>query len=64
MGQSSDGLHFDGVTLIESVVEYTGGVDDLPTRVLVVSVSHEQVLGGEGVGLHINLGVRHIVNKG
>lgn len=64
MSQSSDSLHFDGVTLIEGVVQHSGGIDNLPTRVLVVGVTNEQVLSCEGVRLHVHVRVSHIVNKG
>lgn len=63
MGQSSDSLHFDSVSLVKSVVENTRGIDDLPTRVLVVCVTHKQVLRRESVGLHVHLCICYIVNK-
>lgn len=49
MGEGGDGLHLDGVHLLEGVVQDTGCVDDLPSEVLVVHVSDEERLGGEGV---------------
>ena len=38
-------------------------VDDLPTQVLVVGVPHEERLGGEGVGLHLDVGARYLVDE-
>ena len=64
MRQSRDSLHLDSVALIEWVVQNTWRVDYLPARVLVVAVTHEQVLGGEGIRLHINVGIGDIVDEG
>ena len=63
MSQCSDGLHLNGVTLIERVVEDTWRVDDLPAGVLVVSVAHEEVLCSEGVWLHVHIGVGNIIDE-
>ena len=49
MSESGDGLHLDGVHLLERVIQDTGSVDDLPSEVLVVHVSDEERFGGEGV---------------
>lgn len=49
MGESGDGLHLDGVHLLERVVKDTRGVDDLPSKVLVVHVSDEERFGGERI---------------
>lgn len=51
MGEGRNGLHFNGVHLLERVVENTGGIDDLVTEVLVVEMADEQALGGESIGL-------------
>mmetsp|Transcript_7346 Transcript_7346/g.8827 ORF Transcript_7346/g.8827 Transcript_7346/m.8827 type:complete len:333 (-) Transcript_7346:321-1319(-) len=64
MGQGSDGLHLNSVSLVERVVQNTWRVDDLPARVLVVGVTHEQVLRRESVRLHVHVGIRDIVDKG
>ena len=53
VGQGRDGLHLDGVALLEGVVEDAGGVDDLPPQVAVVAVADEEGLGGEGIGLDV-----------
>ena len=53
VGQGRDGLHLDGVALLEGVVEDAGGVDDLPPQVAVVAVADEERFGGEGVGLDV-----------
>ena len=58
-----DGLHLDGVALLERVVEYAGRVDHLPAQVLVVGVTDVERLGGERVGLHLDVGERDLVEK-
>lgn len=63
MGQGSDSLHFNSVSLIERVVKHSRSIKDLPTSIFVISVSHEQVLGGESVGLDINVGVTDVVDE-
>lgn len=47
--KSSDGLHFNGVHLLERVVKNTRGINDLPSEVLVVHMTDEQGFGGESV---------------
>ena len=63
MGQGSDGLHLDGVPLFQWMVKDTRSVNNLPTQVLVVSVTHVQRLGGEGVGLNFNIGSGDLVDE-
>lgn len=63
MCKSCDGLHFDGIALVKRMVENTWRIDDLPAGVLVVGVTHEQVLSREGVWLHVHVRIRDIVNE-
>ena len=56
-------LHLDGVALLERVVEDARRVDDLPPQILVVGVAHEERLGGEGVGLHLDVRARYLVDE-
>ena len=63
MSQGSDRLHFNRVSLVERVVQDAWRVDHLPSCVLVVRMTHKQVLSCEGVRLHINIGVGNIVDK-
>lgn len=56
MGNGSDTLHLDGVHLLERVVENTGGIDGLEAQILVVEVTDEEGLGGESVGLDVDVG--------
>lgn len=63
MGKSCNGLHLNGVTLIEWVIKNTWRVNDLPARVLVVGVTNEQVLCRESVWLNVNVSVRDIVDE-
>lgn len=64
MSKSCDTLHFDSVTFIEGVIEHSWGIDDLPSGVLVVGVTYEQGLGGESVGLDIDVGISNVVHEG
>lgn len=63
MSQCSDTLHFNGVHLVERVVQDTGGIDDLPSEVLVVEMAHEEGFGGEGVRLNIHICSSDLVHK-
>eukprot|EP00962_Isochrysis_galbana_P021975 scaffold6512_cov132-Isochrysis_galbana.AAC.3 len=63
VGERGDGLHLDGVALLERLVQHARRVDDLPAQVLVVHVAHEERLCGEGVRLHVNVCARHAVHE-
>jgi hypothetical protein len=63
MGQSSNSLHFNSVSLVERVVQDSGSINYLPASVFIVGVTNEKVLSGESVGLDINVSVRHIVDE-
>jgi hypothetical protein len=63
MSESGDGLHLDGVHLLEGVVENSGSVDNLPAEVLVVHVSNEERLGGKGVRLNVDVGAGDLVDE-
>lgn len=64
MSESGNRLHLNGVHLLERVVEDSGRVDDLPPEVLVVHVADEERLGGEGVGLDVDIGASDLVHEG
>mmetsp|Transcript_38497 Transcript_38497/g.85933 ORF Transcript_38497/g.85933 Transcript_38497/m.85933 type:complete len:380 (+) Transcript_38497:508-1647(+) len=64
VGESGDGLHLDGVALVQGVVEDAGRVDHLPPQVPVVHVPHVQRLGREGVRLHLHVRAGHLVHEG
>ena len=49
MSKSGDSLHFDGIPLVQRVVEDAGRVDDLPARVLVIGMTNEQTLSRERI---------------
>lgn len=49
MRQSRDGLHLNRVHLLERVIQDTGGVYDLPSKVFVVHMSDKERFSGEGV---------------
>ncbi len=42
MSQGGDGLHLDGVALLQGMVKDSGRVDDLPAQILVVGVADVQ----------------------
>jgi hypothetical protein len=63
VGERRDGLHLDGVSVLKRVVEDTWGVDDLPATVLVVSVTDKERLGGEGVGLDLDISASELVHE-
>ena len=63
MGESSNWLPFNGVSLFELVIENAGRIDDLPFEILVVHVSDVERLGGEGVRLHLNICPRQQVDE-
>ena len=63
MNKGSDGLHFNGVSSVEAVVENTWGINDLPTGVVVVEVTQVKILSGESVWLNVNISLSHIVHQ-
>lgn len=63
MSERRDTLHLNGVHLIQRVVKNTGGVDDLPSKVLIVEVTHKKRLCGESVRLHIDVGSGDFVHE-
>lgn len=63
VGQSSDGLHLDCIHLFELVVQDARGVDDLEPETVVVGVADVEGLGGEGVGLHLHVGLADGVDE-
>merc|ERR1719219_3113124 len=63
MGEGSYGLHLNSVPVLQRVVQDTGGVNHLPPQIFVVRVSDVQTLGGEGVGLHLHISSRDLVDE-
>mmetsp|Transcript_24732 Transcript_24732/g.17427 ORF Transcript_24732/g.17427 Transcript_24732/m.17427 type:complete len:200 (+) Transcript_24732:897-1496(+) len=63
MSKSGNSLHFNSVSLVQSVIEDTWGIEYLPSSILVVGVTHKEVLCCESVRLNINIGIGQIVNK-
>ena len=63
MCQGGDGLHLDGVSLLQGVVEDPGCVHHLPAQVPIVQVTHKQRLCREGVRLHFHVGARDLVDE-
>ena len=63
MGECGDGLHFDRVSLIQRMIQNTGRINNLPTRIFIIRMTHEQALRRKSIGLHINIGISHIINQ-
>lgn len=63
MGESSDWLPFNGVSLFELVIENTRSIDNLPFEILVVHVSNVERFGGERVRLDLNICSRQQVDE-
>ena len=63
MSQGSNGLHLNGVPLFQGMVKDAGCVNNLPTQVLVVGMTHVQGLGSEGIGLDFNIGSGDFVDE-
>lgn len=53
MCQCSDTLHFNGVHLLEWVIENTRGIHNLPAEILVVHVPDEERFSGECIRLNV-----------
>lgn len=64
MSQSSDTLHLDRVHLLQGMVQHSRGVNDLPSKVLVVHVSNKETLGRESVRLNVDVGSGYFVDEG
>jgi len=64
MRESGDTLHLNRVHFLERVIEDTGGIDDLPSQVLVVEVTNEKRLGGKGVRLYVYVRTSDLVDEG
>ena len=45
------------------MIQYTWSINNLPSAILVVSVSYEQTLSGECIWLHIHIGIGDIVHE-
>ena len=63
MCEGSDGLHLDGVPLLQRMVQNSGGVNHLPPQVLVVCVTDVQRLGRECVRLDLDIGASDFVDE-
>lgn len=63
MGNGGNRLHFNCVHLFKRMVQDTGSVDGLKSQHLVVKVTDEQTLGGEGVWLNVDVGTRNVLEE-
>ena len=63
MGEGCHWLHLDCVHFFELVVKNSRGIDDLVPEVAVLGVADVEGLGGEGVGLDLNVGFAEAVDE-
>ena len=63
MGQGSNGLHFNGVTIFERVIQNSWGVHHLPTQVAMISMPDKERLGRESVRLDFNICPSDLVDE-
>ena len=63
MGDGGDGLHLDGIHLLERVVEDSRGVNGLESEVFVVEVADEQALGRERIRLYVDVRSRNALQE-
>lgn len=64
MSQGSDSLHLNCVAFVKGMVQNSGRVKHLPASVFVIAVTNKQILSGESIRLHINVGLGDIVDEG
>ena len=63
MRQRRDGLHLNRVTLIKRMVKDAWRIDHLPACILIVSVTDEEVLRCERIGLDIDIRICNIIDE-
>ena len=63
MRQSGDGLHLDGVHLVQRMIKHTGRINNLPSQILVVHVTDKKRFCSEGIRLHIDVGSSDFVEE-
>merc|ERR1719265_1260804 len=64
MSEGCNGCHFNGIPLLQGMIQNSGGVNHLPATVLKVHVADKETLCRKGVGLHINVCLSHDVHEG
>jgi hypothetical protein len=63
VGEGGDGLHLDDVHVLDVVIQDTRGINNLPSKVLVIGVSDVQSLGRERVRRRLHIGSGNLVHK-
>ena len=63
MSQSSNGLHFDRISLSEGSVQDTRGVNTLNSHILKISVAHIKILSGKRHRRNLNIGPSEFIDK-
>lgn len=64
MCQCRNTLHLDRIHLLQRVVQNPGRIDHLPPQVLVIEMADEERLGGERIGLDVDVGTGDFVDEG
>ena len=64
MSEGGNTLHLDRVHLLQGMIQHSRGIDNLPSEVLVVHVTDKERLGGESVGLNVDIRSSDLVDKG
>ena len=63
VSNGGDRLHFNSVHLLQRMVENSRRINGLEPQVFVVKVTDEQTLGGESIGLYIDIGTGDAAQK-
>mmetsp|Transcript_25357 Transcript_25357/g.59748 ORF Transcript_25357/g.59748 Transcript_25357/m.59748 type:complete len:390 (+) Transcript_25357:1345-2514(+) len=63
VGKSNNGLHFNGVSLFQGMIQDSRRIDNLPAQVLVVAVTNKQRFGGKGIRLDIDVATGDFVHE-
>jgi hypothetical protein len=63
MGNSANGLMFDGIHLLERVIQNPWGIDCLKSQHFVVEVPNEERFGRERVWLDVDIGPGDVLEE-
>mmetsp|Transcript_3081 Transcript_3081/g.6284 ORF Transcript_3081/g.6284 Transcript_3081/m.6284 type:complete len:211 (-) Transcript_3081:382-1014(-) len=63
VGKRRDSAHLNSVSLVERPVQNSRGVDHLPPAVLIVKMSNEEGLGGEGIRFDLHSCIGHLIHE-
>ncbi len=63
MSQRRNTLHLNRVHILQRVIQDTGRIDDLPSKVFIIQMSHKEGFCGKSVGLDVNVGPSDFVDE-